>query len=139
PRLGDPSGRGRAPAGGDFEVGDAAGGSICVGGYRQYVRRRHPLLRFGVRRVKVLHTSDWHVGKVLRGQPRAEEHVKVLAEVVRIARAERPDLVVVAGDLYDSAAPSPESTRIVTRALSALRRHAGPGVRSAGNPGKRAA
>ena len=81
----------------------------------------------------MLHTSDWHVGKVLRGQPRADEHVKVLAEVVEIARAERPDLVIVAGDLYDSAAPSPESTRIVTRALSALRRHAGAVVAIAGN------
>jgi exonuclease SbcD len=72
--------------------------------------------------VRILHTSDWHVGKVLKGQSRAEEHVAVLAQVVEIARAEQPDLVIVAGDLYDTAAPSPESTRLVTRALSALRR-----------------
>ena len=72
--------------------------------------------------MRILHTSDWHVGKVLKGQSRVEEHIAVLAQVVDIAKAERPDLVIVAGDLYDTAAPSPESTRLVTRALSALRR-----------------
>jgi exonuclease SbcD len=71
--------------------------------------------------MKILHTSDWHVGKVLKGQSRTEEHIAVLAQVVEVARAERPDLVVVAGDMYDTAAPTPEATRLVTRALSALR------------------
>ncbi|WP_436527204.1 exonuclease SbcCD subunit D [Actinoplanes sp. HUAS TT8] len=71
--------------------------------------------------MRILHTSDWHVGKVLKGRNRFEEHTKVLAQVIEIARAEKPDLVIVAGDLYDSAAPTAESTRLVTRALSALR------------------
>jgi exonuclease SbcD len=71
--------------------------------------------------VKILHTSDWHVGKVLKGASRIDEHIAVLAEVVAIARAEHPDLVIVAGDLFDTAAPTPDATRIVTRALSALR------------------
>jgi exonuclease SbcD len=71
--------------------------------------------------MKLLHTSDWHVGKVLKGQSRLAEHIAVLAQVVEIARAERPDLVIVAGDLYDTAAPSPDAVRVVTRALSALR------------------
>jgi exonuclease SbcD len=71
--------------------------------------------------VKILHTSDWHVGKVLKGQSRVDEHLAVLAQVVEVARTERPDLVIVAGDLYDTAAPTPDATKIVTRALSALR------------------
>lgn len=57
--------------------------------------------------MKILHTSDWHVGKVLKGRSRAEEHTAVLAGVIDIARAEQPDLVIVAGDLYDTAAPTP--------------------------------
>ncbi|MGC4896522.1 exonuclease SbcCD subunit D [Micromonospora sp. DT31] len=72
--------------------------------------------------MKILHTSDWHVGKVLKGQSRAEEHKQVLGQVIEIAQRERPDLVLVAGDLYDTAAPTPEATRLVTRALTALRR-----------------
>ncbi|MEV4772357.1 exonuclease SbcCD subunit D [Micromonospora humida] len=83
--------------------------------------------------MKILHTSDWHVGKVLKGQSRAEEHKQVLAGVIEIAHAERPDLVIVAGDLYDTAAPSPEATRLVTRALTALRRTGADVVAIGGN------
>ncbi|MGW5670708.1 exonuclease SbcCD subunit D [Micromonospora sp. NPDC003776] len=83
--------------------------------------------------MKILHTSDWHVGKVLKGQSRAEEHKQVLAQVIEIARTERPDLVIVAGDLYDTAAPSPEATRLVTRALTALRRTGADVVAIGGN------
>src|SRR5918997_3914646 len=71
--------------------------------------------------MKILHTSDWHVGKVLKGRSRLEEQIQALGGVVTIAREERPDLVIVAGDLYDTAQPAPEAQKVVTRALSALR------------------
>jgi exonuclease SbcD len=83
--------------------------------------------------MRILHTSDWHVGKVLKGRSRHEEHIRVLAQVVEIARQERPDLVIIAGDLYDTAAPSPDSTRVVTRALSALRQTGAEVVAIGGN------
>src|SRR5690242_5050767 len=83
--------------------------------------------------MRILHTSDWHVGKVLKGRTRHDEHIKVLAQVVEIAQAERPDLVIVAGDLYDTAAPAADSTRVVTRALSALRRTGAQVVAIGGN------
>ncbi|NJP33305.1 exonuclease SbcCD subunit D [Micromonospora thermarum] len=83
--------------------------------------------------MKILHTSDWHVGKVLKGRSRAEEHKAVLAGVIDVARREQPDLVIVAGDLYDTAAPTPEATRLVTRALTALRRTGADVVAIGGN------
>ncbi len=83
--------------------------------------------------MRILHTSDWHVGKVLKGRTRHEEHIRVLAQVVEIARAERPDLVIVAGDLYDTGAPTAESTRVVTRALTALRQTGAAVVAIGGN------
>jgi exonuclease SbcD len=83
--------------------------------------------------MRILHTSDWHVGKVLKGRTRHDEHIKVLAQVVEIAQAERPDLVIVAGDLYDTAAPTADATRVVTRALSALRRTGAEVVAIGGN------
>jgi DNA repair protein SbcD/Mre11 len=83
--------------------------------------------------MRILHTSDWHVGKVLKGQNRHEEHIKVLGQVVEIARKEQPDLVIIAGDLYDTAAPSPDATRVVTRALSALRQTGAQVVAIGGN------
>jgi exonuclease SbcD len=83
--------------------------------------------------VKILHTSDWHVGKVLKGQTRLDEHIAVLSELVDVAKAERPDLVIVAGDLYDTASPTADATRVVTRALSALRATGARVVAVAGN------
>jgi exonuclease SbcD len=83
--------------------------------------------------MRILHTSDWHVGKVLKGQSRMDEHLAVLREVVDIARAERPDLVIVAGDLFDTAAPTPDATRVVVRALTALRDTGAGVVAIAGN------
>jgi DNA repair protein SbcD/Mre11 len=83
--------------------------------------------------MRILHTSDWHVGKVLKGRDREDEHKRVLGDIVKIAEAERPDLIIVAGDLYDTAAPSPFATRVVTRALSALRRTGAQVVAIGGN------
>ncbi len=82
--------------------------------------------------MKLLHTSDWHVGKKIRGQSRADEHRAVLDEVISIAESENVDLVVVAGDLYETAAPTPESERIVYRAMLDLADIA-PVVAIAGN------
>jgi exonuclease SbcD len=67
--------------------------------------------------MKILHTSDWHVGKTLRGRSRAEEHRRVLAEIVDVAATNKVDLVLVAGDLFDTAAPSPEAEQIVYKTL----------------------
>jgi DNA repair protein SbcD/Mre11 len=67
--------------------------------------------------VKILHTSDWHVGKTIRGLSRLDEHRRVLAEIAGVARERGVDLVLVAGDLYESAAPSAEAEQIVLRAL----------------------
>ncbi len=67
--------------------------------------------------MKLLHTSDWHVGKSIRGRSRITEHRAVLGEIVDVANRERVDLVVVAGDLFDAAAPPPDAEQVVYRAL----------------------
>ena len=70
---------------------------------------------------------------MLKGASRLDEHIAVLADLVAIARAEQPDLVIVAGDLFDTAAPTPDATRLVTRALSALRGTGAHVIAIAGN------
>ncbi len=67
--------------------------------------------------MKLLHTSDWHVGRTIRGRDRSGEHQAVLAEIAAIAADQAVDVVLVTGDLFDTAAPTPESERIVYRAL----------------------
>ncbi|MEO3873857.1 exonuclease SbcCD subunit D [Nonomuraea sp. B12E4] len=71
--------------------------------------------------MKILHTADWHVGKVLKGRPRFDEHRAVLRELVAAARTHDVDAVIVAGDLFDTSAPTPEAQSLVLGALMALR------------------
>jgi exonuclease SbcD len=83
--------------------------------------------------MRLLHTSDWHVGKAIRGRSRAAEHAAVLAEIAGIAERESVDLVIVAGDLFDTATPTAEAERIVYRALLDLATGGRPVVVVAGN------
>ena len=70
--------------------------------------------------MRFLHTSDWHVGKTLKGQSRAAEHEKVFAEILDIIRREKIDCLLVTGDLFDSHSPPPESERLVFDFLAEL-------------------
>lgn len=83
--------------------------------------------------MRILHTSDWHVGRAMRGRSRDDEHRAVLAEIAAIARGEQVDVVIVAGDLFDSAAPSPEAESIVYEAVLELVRGGAEVVLLAGN------
>lgn len=83
--------------------------------------------------MKFLHTADWHVGKTLKGTSRLPEHTAVLAEIVTIADREQVDAVLVAGDVYDSSAPSADAQRLVVHTLLELRRTGAEVIVIAGN------
>jgi exonuclease SbcD len=83
--------------------------------------------------IRLLHTSDWHLGRTIRNRPRTEEFGAVLDEVVRIAIDERVDGVLVAGDLYDSRAPAPEADAVLVETLVHLHEAAIPVVAIGGN------
>lgn len=63
--------------------------------------------------MRFLHTSDWHVGKTIRGRSRTDEFAAVLEEVVGIATQERVDCVLMAGDLYEHRSASPDADALV--------------------------
>lgn len=83
--------------------------------------------------MKLLHTADWHVGKTLRGRSRADEHCEVLAEIAGLAAEHDVDVVLIGGDLFENAAPTPESERIVYEALLAFARREAQVVIIGGN------
>jgi exonuclease SbcD len=83
--------------------------------------------------MRILHTADWHVGKAVRGRSRAHEHEAALAELVTLADDREVGLVLVAGDLFDTAAPTAEAERIVYRGLLDLAAGGRPVVVVAGN------
>ena len=62
--------------------------------------------------MRVLHTSDWHVGKRLERHDRMDEHAAVIDEVVGIAASENPDLVLHSGDLFDRPVPTVEALSV---------------------------
>jgi exonuclease SbcD len=83
--------------------------------------------------VKFLHTSDWHVGRTVRGRSRDPEHAAVLAEVLAHAREQQVDCLLVSGDVFDTSAPSAESERIVYDFFRELFGAGIPAVLIAGN------
>ncbi len=70
--------------------------------------------------MRILHTSDWHVGKKLGRFDRMDEYREALAEVAGIANEEAADLVVVSGDLFDRPLPPVDALQAVFTALVAL-------------------
>ncbi|MEX0832734.1 MAG: exonuclease SbcCD subunit D [Actinomycetota bacterium] len=63
--------------------------------------------------MRFLHTGDWHVGRSIRGRLRAEEFAAALEQVVAIAKDEKVDAVLIAGDLYDQRSAAPEADELV--------------------------
>ncbi|GMA89267.1 hypothetical protein GCM10025868_45170 [Angustibacter aerolatus] len=73
------------------------------------------------RRVLLLHTSDWHLGRGFHGVGLLAAQQQVLDHLVEVVRAERVDVVVVAGDVYDRALPSVDTVRLLDDAIARLR------------------
>lgn len=59
--------------------------------------------------IRLLHTADWHLGRKLEGRYRHEEQVAAMEEICRIVEEERIDVVLMAGDVYDTFNPPAES------------------------------
>lgn len=70
--------------------------------------------------MKILHTADWHLGHNREKMDRLEEQHDVVREIGAIARAERVDLVLLAGDIYDTFNPPAAAERIFFNALDEL-------------------
>lgn len=83
--------------------------------------------------MKLLHTSDWHVGRTFHGLDLLAEQDAVLAHLADVVAAEGVDVVLVSGDIYDRAVPSAEAVQVATRALSRLRRAGAELVLTSGN------
>ncbi len=70
--------------------------------------------------MKILHTADWHLGKRLQQFNRIDEQCQVLDEIVNIAEKEAVDLVLIAGDLFDTFNPITEAIELFYRTLHRL-------------------
>jgi exonuclease SbcD len=71
--------------------------------------------------MRLLHTSDWHVGRTFHGRDLLAEQEAVLSGLADLVTTERVDVVVVAGDLYDRAVPNAEAVQTCARVLTRIR------------------
>lgn len=83
--------------------------------------------------MRVLHTSDWHLGRAFHGASLLEEQAAALARIVELAREGEVDAVLIAGDIYDRAIPPAEAVRLFTDTLARLRQTGAAVVAIAGN------
>ncbi|WP_199432512.1 exonuclease SbcCD subunit D [Qaidamihabitans albus] len=83
--------------------------------------------------MRMLHTSDWHVGRTFHGADLLAEQESVLGHLADLVREEGVDVVLVAGDVYDRAVPSAEAVRVATGALARMREAGAQIVLTPGN------
>jgi len=70
--------------------------------------------------MKFLHLSDLHIGKVVNRYPMLVEQRHVFEQVIGYVKTEKPDAVIIAGDVYDRAIPSVEAVRLFDDFLTDL-------------------
>jgi len=73
--------------------------------------------------MRLLHTSDWHLGRSLHGVDLLDHQAAYLDHLVDVARTEQVDAVVVAGDVYDRAIPPVEAVTLLSETLARLAEH----------------
>ncbi|MEE4297627.1 MAG: exonuclease subunit SbcD, partial [Wenzhouxiangella sp.] len=67
--------------------------------------------------MRVLHTSDWHIGRTLYGRKRYEEFEAFLTWLTETIQQNEIDALLVAGDVFDTSAPSNRAQELYYRFL----------------------
>ena len=85
--------------------------------------------------MKIIHTSDWHIGQIFNEYERTEEHLAFFRTLAGITAREKPDALLVSGDIFHNPLPSAQSQKMYADAILGLK-EASPGttvVITAGN------
>ena len=70
--------------------------------------------------MRIIHTADWHIGKSLDGFSRLEEQKKFLDFFVEQVERISPDIIIIAGDIFDTANPSAVAETLFYDTLSKI-------------------
>ncbi|BAK21321.1 exonuclease SbcCD subunit D [Melissococcus plutonius] len=70
--------------------------------------------------MRFLHTADWHIGKKLHGYNLLEEQATIFQQIISIAKEEKVEAIIIAGDLYDRAVPSTEAIQLFNNMMVQL-------------------
>ena len=83
--------------------------------------------------MRLIHTSDWHLGRKLKGVDRTPEIAEALQEILKYAKDFDVDAVLVAGDIFDVPNPSTEAEKVAYEFFYQLNQLSIPSVAIAGN------
>ena len=70
--------------------------------------------------MKVIHTSDWHIGKIVNEFSMIEDQKHILSELIKLIDEENADVLMIAGDIYDRSIPPVEAVELLNETLSKL-------------------
>ncbi len=70
--------------------------------------------------MKILHTADWHIGKLVHGMHMTGDQEYVLDGLVQLLKKEQPDVLVIAGDVYDRSVPPVEAVELLDGVLTTI-------------------
>ena len=70
--------------------------------------------------MKIIHTSDWHLGQNFFGYDRSGDHEIMISQLIELIQAEEPDALVIAGDIFDVAAPNTTIQKYFAEAIVRL-------------------
>jgi DNA repair protein SbcD/Mre11 len=76
----------------------------------------------------IIHTADWHFGAVLYGQRRHREHAAFAQWFIDCVAREKPDVVLISGDIFDTTTPSHQAQTLYYDTIAALRRGGCPHI-----------
>lgn len=74
----------------------------------------------GISLMKLFHTADWHLGKLVQGVYMTEDQRYVLDDFIKAIEVEKPDAVIIAGDLYDRGVPPTEAVNLLDEVLETI-------------------
>lgn len=70
--------------------------------------------------MKIFHTADWHLGKLVQGVYMTEDQHFVLQQFIEAIKTEKPDVVIIAGDLYDRGIPPTDAVQLFNDILNEI-------------------
>ena len=70
--------------------------------------------------MKIIHTGDWHIGKIVHQIHMTEDQRYILNEFIKVIEEEKPHVIVIAGDLYDRSVPPVEAVELLDQIFSKI-------------------
>ncbi|MGB4589759.1 MAG: exonuclease subunit SbcD, partial [Clostridiaceae bacterium] len=70
--------------------------------------------------MRILHLADMHIGRYFNGMSLLEDQREMLKKIITVIKEENPDVILIAGDIYDRSVPREDAVRVYDEFLTKL-------------------